>query len=178
MNCIHVASLLGRVFLISSFHTAKEWRGITEIDEVSDYDAVRDVLEYEEAGLSLFSKSKENSYLLYYSMSSKVEVFQIKNSIILCEGLYFNKSWDYSLPMNVVIDETNLFKIEVSGKYIVIVDAAEDLSVLTVPSIDNNELHSFCSVPVDDGIYEASKVSVEIAVNNETIILQGVMLVG
>src|SRR5690349_5370289 len=117
----HIGSLLGRVFLISSKNAIKEWGGSDEENnDLSDYDLIAENISVEEAGLDSFLKEFDVKYLTFFAMSSKIEIFKAEQGIVLCEGLYFNGSWDYSKQLVIKDIEETLHEIAIDDQYMII----------------------------------------------------------
>src|ERR1043165_9440541 len=95
----HIATLPGRVFLITTKKAIKEWGGVDDEEGQSDYDSIIEHVEAVEAGLDSFSKDPGLEYLTLFSMSSKIEIFKSAQGLVICEGLLFNETWDFSKPI-------------------------------------------------------------------------------
>ncbi len=174
--------MLGRVFLISSKKAIGEWGGSDEENnDLSDYDLIAENISVEEAGLDSFLKEFDLKYLTFFAMSSKIEIFKAQQGIIVCEGLYFNESWDYSKqPVIKDIEETS-HEITIDEQYMIIVDAAVngknlELNEHGIINILNNDRNSFCVIDLENGVYKVKKIQVKVEVGNEYIEIKGVKL--
>ncbi|RAJ92701.1 hypothetical protein LX87_05032 [Larkinella arboricola] len=177
----YLGSLLGRQFLILPVENISQWNGCQEsIEGISDYDQLGELPDYSEARVASFIKSKDLQYGLFWSMSTKVEVFKKEDAVILIEGLYFNQSWDYSQSMKLsLLDHTELtFSLE-NGK-LVILDATEDGKSIDssqpagVFSSRSDGVNSYAIVSLVNGTYQVKRVEVAVSISNETILLEGI----
>ena len=172
----YVGTLIGRVFLITTKRAIKAWGGVEDEHEdgQSDYDSIVDHVEAEEAGLDSFSKNADLEYLTFFSMSSKIEIFKSSKGIIICEGLLFNESWDYSKQLIVTDLEETSKRIVVDEKDIVIVDAAINGESL---SFENNKDNSeYCAIQLENGVYEVKKIQVTVEIDNNPLERMGIEL--
>lgn len=180
----HIGSLLGRVFLISQYSCIKQWGGSKEnINGSCDYDSLENFISYTEGDLTLFNrdtKGLNSLFYIFFSLSSKVEVFKINNGFVLCDGLYFNESWNYSIPIEFEkIEDTN-FKIEVIDTSLIIADAViqgSDIIEKTMEGAYNIASHNFNSYSVirlDNGTYTAKRINAHLAVDTQKVILKGI----
>jgi hypothetical protein len=178
----HIGSLLGRVFLVSSKKAIKEWGGYDEENNgQSDYDSITDNISFEEAGVDSFLKEFELKYLTFFTMSSKVEIFKVQQGVIVCEGLYFNESWDYSKQLVVKVIEETSHEIAIDDQSIIIVDAAvngRDLELKQhgIINVLNNSHNSFCVIDLENAVYRVKKIQVKIEVDKECIERMGIEL--
>ena len=75
IQTLHIGTLPGRVFLITTKKAIKEWGGVDEEGQ-SDYDSITDHVNAEEAGLDSFSRGPGLEYLTFFGMISKIEIFK------------------------------------------------------------------------------------------------------
>jgi hypothetical protein len=178
----HIGSLLGRVFLVSSRKAIKEWGGTDdENDDQSDYDSIADNISFEEAGLDSFLKEPDLKYLTLFTMSTKIEIFKGQQGVILCEGLYFNGSWDYTKQLVIKDVEETIHEIAIDDQCIIIVDAAVDgkhleLKPHGIINVLNNDHNSFCEIDLENGVYKVKKIQVKVEVDDGYIETMGVEL--
>lgn len=165
----HISTLIGRVFLITTKKAIKEWGGADDEEGQSDYDSITDHINAEEAGLDSFSKGPGLEYLTLFSMSSKIEIFKSSKGIVLCEGLFFNESWDYSKPIIVEELEETLKRINIDEERLVVIDAA-------VNGTNYPENSEPCNIPLENGDYKISKIKVRIEIDNNYLELMGIEL--
>jgi len=177
----YLGSLLGRVFLISKTENLNEWNGNEEnLNGESDYDLISNFISYEEGDLSIFNKSINLSLLIYFSMSSKVEIFSKTNSLILCDGLYFNNSLNNLRQIKLKLIEELEFKTRIENNELVIFDAAiEGKRVLEntnegVFKIINDDFNSGSLINLTNGIYSTKRIEVNIIFDNQEVSLKGI----
>lgn len=172
----YVGTLIGRVFLITNKKAIKEWGGVEDEHEngQSDYDSIIDHVEAEEAGLDSFSKGTDLVYLTFFSMSTKIEIFKSSKGIVLCEGLFFNESWDYTKRIIVEDLEETSKRIDVDEQLIVIIDAAVDGRNLSLESNEDNG--EYCAVRLENGVYKITKIQVRIEIDNNHLERMGIEL--
>jgi hypothetical protein len=170
----YVGALIGRVFLITTKKAIEEWGGIEDEDGQSDYDSIIDHVEAEEAGLDFFSKRTDLVYLTFFSMSSKIEIFKSSKGIVLCEGLFFNESWDYTKQIIVEDLEETSKRIDVDEQLMVIIDAAVDGRNLSLESSENSG--EYCAVQLENGVYKVIKIQVRIEIGNNYLERMGIEL--
>jgi len=176
----HVGTLLGRIFLIASPVDLAQWNGCIEnVSSKSDYDLLEDHISYEEGDLSNFVKS-DNVYYIFFSMASKIEIFKNENGFILCDGLYFNKSWDYSSPLDFKsIDELD-FKIKITDSSIFIFDAAYESRKISQNKtegshgIGKNNFNSYAYLRLVNGLYSVKRVETGVVFDNQKTTLKGI----
>lgn len=172
----HICSLVGRVFLISTTNSTKNWQGdYSSTNEITDYELLENYLIFEEGELAEFKKNKDDNYYTYFAMSNKIELFSINNGFILCDGLYFNNSWDYSDKILFSPISKSSKEIIVEGGSLNIFDAALNgnsvLESISSKEIENDKI----SIPLVDGNYEITKVETILNQNNEEVLLRGFM---
>src|SRR4051812_21023139 len=93
----YLGALLGRVFVVASPKDINQWNGAIENETgESDYDLLDDHITYEPAGLTSFSKDSNSFFLIFFSMSTKIEIFKTGDGLIILEGLYLNQPLDFS----------------------------------------------------------------------------------
>ena len=170
----YVGTLIGRVFLITTKKAFKEWGGIEDEDGQSDYDSIIDHVEAEEAGLDFLSKGTDLGYLTFFSMSSKIEIFKSSKGIVMCEGLFFNDSWDYTKQIIVEDVEDTSKRIDVDEQHMVISDAAVDGRNLSLESSEDNG--EYCAVQLENGVYKVTKIQVRNEIDNNYLERMGIEL--
>jgi hypothetical protein len=170
----HLTSLLGRVFLLASQSATSKWNGLKENNGKNDYDLLDDYISYEEGDLTSFLKSNQFMYYIYFCMSNRLELFEIENGFIICDGLYFNKPLDYSNGLH--FGDTEIFnfqlKIEAGGLYVY--DAALDGESVIVENQERRNDRVLLNLK--EGIYSICKVEAKISVEAEEVVLKGIRL--
>ncbi|MCB9235038.1 MAG: hypothetical protein H6581_25515 [Bacteroidia bacterium] len=157
---IHICSLIGRIFLISGHSDARKWKGDKEsMSGMTDYDLIEDFINYDDAGVSEYDHVAIGKYWIFFSMSTKVEVFKMESTVIISEGLYFNQEWAYEKEIASQIVEEYPFLIEISDKKLAVFDAALDSSQLPLEIIHDA---SFCILSLPNGLYGARRVCLNI----------------
>ena len=178
----HIGSLLGRVFLVSSIRAIKEWGGSDEMNNgLSDYDLIAENISFDEAGLDSYLKEFDLKYLTFFVMSSKVEIFKVQQGIILCEGLYYNESWDYSKQLVIKDIEDTLHEISIDDQGIIVIDAAVngrnlELKQYGLSNDFNYDRYSFCLIDLENGVYKVKKIKIMIEIGNGYTEIMGVEL--
>lgn len=173
----HLCSLLGRIFIISSPFATKNWGGDAEVsNNETDYESLDNFISYEEGDLTSIMKTPESVFFIYFCMSSKVEVFSIANGFIICDGLYFNESWDYTKELNFnTISEIDL-DFNVVGGAVYIYDATLDGESVLLSSSISKEWSDRFRIDMIDGFYSVSRVETSVLVNGQEVLLKGVMI--
>jgi len=165
----HISSLIGRVFLIASFEATNNWNGNNDNGEENDYELLEDNINYE-GEISLIKKQNLN-YYIFHSMSSKIEIFKKENSFLIFEGLYINKSFNYTNDIKINILYKLNINFEVEKNLIYIFDSA-----LNGKQVIKNEWKDKSTIKIEDGIYNIYSIEGVFFVENEEIILNGVMI--
>ena len=170
----HITSLLGRVFLISTVKAFINWDGTIEKDEISsDYDLMIESINYDNARTSVYKKNPENKYLIFFTMSSKIEIFKTTNGFIVCEGLYFNESPDFKTPTKVEIKAVTDISIETNNERVIIFDST--LSSEEVECSDGRKYsNSYTSLKLLNKEYIVSKVEIIVEFKNQLVKLAGI----
>lgn len=178
----HIGSLLGRVFLITTPQSLSHWKGNSENENGEiDYDLLENHINYNEGNVSMFNKD-DFLFLIFFSMSTKIEIFKTPEGLLWCDILYFNQSWDYSQKLKIHrLDDTGA-AIEINDNKIVIYDATlegeqiknNSEGVYSVFDLPNNYDYSW--VDLENGLYKLRKISIEINVDDELISLNGILL--
>jgi hypothetical protein len=170
----HIGTLLGRLFLITNKKAIKEWGGVDGEEGQSDYDSIIDNVNAEEAGLASFSKASGLEYLTFICMSSKIEIFKSTQGIVICEGLFFNESWDYTKPITIEDIEETSNRITIDEELMVIIDAAVNGGDLSLASDENT--NEYCAIQLENGDYEVSKILLKIEIDNSFMDRMGIKL--
>ena len=80
MGLKHIGSLTGRLFLITQPEEFARWNGSKEIEYgQSDYELLDNFISCDEGDLTSFSKSPGITSYLFYSISTKIELFVKEN---------------------------------------------------------------------------------------------------
>jgi hypothetical protein len=177
----HIGSLLGRVFLLSQYNDVSSWSGCKENEHGdTDYDSLDDFITYEEGDISVFPKPNSAYFYVFFAMSSKIEVFKTNTGFIICDGLYFNKSWHYSEPITFeLVEETknliHLFK----APFIIFDSVLEGLCTLEntkegAYNVRNNYFNSYITIELEIGDYQINKVQTYIAYDEKKILIKGI----
>ncbi len=169
----HLNSLVGRTFLLAEPSAVQMWNGVNEKSNSEvDYDLLEDYISYDEGDLTSFTNSEGLTYYVYFSMSSKIEIFSIENGFIICDGLYFNES--LSNPDELIFEETSTidFTINIDQQMIYLFDATEDKQ-----SVILSEENSSLSFSLENGTYSTYKVETNLMIDGENVILKGIQVV-
>lgn len=173
----HIGSLLGRVFLLASKHSTENWNGnIPSDNDQTDYESLSNFLSYEEGDLTLMQKSSDYYYHVYFSMSSKVEIFEIESGFIIIDGLYFNMSWDYNKPLSIITKSKINLEFEVTCEIIFIYDAALQGKSVLSDKENKREWQDQLSIKLSNGKYSVLRVEIGIFVEGEDEVLKGIMI--
>ncbi|HMS68265.1 MAG TPA: hypothetical protein PKD18_09000 [Saprospiraceae bacterium] len=177
-NTYHLCSLVGSTFIVASSHSTKEWSGdLSLANGTSDYESLENWISYEEGDLTQMEKSDNLKYYVYFSNSSKIELFAMERGFVICDGLYFNKSWDYSRQLYFNILSEIEIEFSISGNTLYVFD-----SVLVGESVINTHSNfakfvDNCSIDLNDGIYKVYRVETLVSVENQKVLLKGVMVI-
>lgn len=176
----HIGSLIGRLFLTTQPNEFEIWGGSNENEEnQSDYDLLDGLISYNDGDLTSFSKSPGIISSLYFSMSTKIELFVKQEGFVICDGLFFNQSWNYSDPVSIVAIEKKNFNIEVIERCLIISDAAfkgNKISAIKENGIysSSNTNDSFGFIDLENGIYDVHRIELSVLINAENVKLPGV----
>jgi hypothetical protein len=151
-------SLIGRFFVVSSYDNFMNWESISD----DNYDLIENNLSFNDGDLTSFVSEKGFEYYLFFSMSSKIEVFIKNDNIYIMNGLFYNDSWDYSKSFE---------KIEILQDIDVKVEMDNTLCIFNPYNKEDSYL-----IQVKKGIYSAHKTIFSIQIDNEIIQLYGVTL--
>lgn len=158
----YVGYLIGRVFLIGEPNHILKWKGYTENEEgVSDYDLLADRVEFDNAGVKLF-RSNGFDFVVFFSMSSKMEIFKYDGGFILCEGLYFNASLNLSNGFDIQKKDTTSISIDLTDGNVIISDATIEGRLINstlngVFSVYQDNLNSYSFLSIEEGRYSVQK---------------------
>lgn len=179
MRLEHVGSMVGRIFLLSSLDAFKKWNGVSENEfgEI-DYDLLGNSINEEEAGLGLYSSKQGVNYYVLFSMSSKIEIFTKGKSVILCDGLYFNESFDYA--QNVALSKLqSLPYLFEATEPIAIFDATVDAASLNIDltskrGLMKSDMEDLAILDLARGTYHFQQIDLNIQYNKESLTLRGI----
>jgi hypothetical protein len=107
-------------------------------------------------------------------MSSKIEIFKSTQGIVICEGLFFNESWDYTKPITIEDIEETSNRITIDEELMVIIDAAVNGGDLSLASDENT--NEYCAIQLENGDYEVSKILLKIEIDNSFMDRMGIKL--
>jgi hypothetical protein len=173
----HLCSLLGRTFIIASPFATKNWGGDAKVnDNETDYESLDNFISYEEGNLTSMKKTPESIFYIYYSMSSKVEVFSIANGFIICDGLYFNESWDYSNELHFKTKTKIDLDFNAVGGAVYVYDAALVGESVLLSSKTSKEWTDRKLIDISDGLYSINRVETSVLIHGQEVLLQGIML--
>ncbi|WP_026997624.1 hypothetical protein [Flectobacillus major] len=181
-NIKHIGTLNGRIFLVSGVKAFKQWRGIRENENSeTNYDLLDDFISYEEGDLTLFKKSLTEVFSVFFSMSSKIEIFKKDNRLIIFDGLYFNESWDdYIIKNQIEVIGEISFEINFNDEVIVIFDATLDGNKVFstnkegVWSSFDEPFNSYATVTLPQESYKAKRIKTIIYHNKQEVIIYGI----
>jgi hypothetical protein len=172
-NIQHIGSLIGRIFLIAQPFATKEWGGSQEkSDGETDYDLLDGFISYEEGDLTLFEKSVDVNYFIFFSMSTKIEVFKKENGFVLCDGLYFNKSWNFSNEIVFKVVEEMKFQMNITDKAVTVFDAAIEGDKVLLN--EGKSTNSSVFIDLSNGVYKIKKVETSIMLDEQEVLLKGI----
>ncbi len=173
----HICSLIGRTFIISSPMSAKQWEGDSQVNNTkTDYELLDNFISYDEGDLTSFNKTSESIFYVYNNFSSKIEIFSIENGFIICDGLYFNRSWDYHQEINFRIIRIIDLEFKVEGGKIFIYDAVLEGESVLLSGMDCNKWSDRTLLHIVDGLYTACSIEINIIVDEQEVLLKGVMI--
>ncbi|SHG66060.1 hypothetical protein [Flagellimonas flava] len=181
----YLGALNGRIFLISDSNSLRLWGGCHSNTEYgSDYDSLQGSLSFSNDKLDLHPKDENLIYHIYFSPSGRVELFESKTGFVLCEGLYYNESINFSelefqptKNLDILINnhEGGLYVYDATfqGKEIL----EENKGSKGVFTVNQNSFNSYCNLKLTKGKYIARSVQSNIEIENEQIVLNGIELV-
>jgi hypothetical protein len=173
----HLCSLLGRTFIIASPFATKNWEGdVKENDNETDYELLDNFISFEEGDLTSMKKSLESIFYIYFSMSSKVEVFSIENGFVICDGLYFNESWDYSNELFFKTTTNIDLYFNVVGQAVYVYDAVLSGESVLLSSTSSKEWTDRTFIHLVDGIYSVSRVETSVLIDGQEVLLKGILV--
>lgn len=173
----HLCSLLGRTFIIASPFATKNWGGDAKInDNDTDYESLDNFISYEEGDLTSMLKKPEAVFYIYFSMSSKVEVFSIANGFVICDGLYFNEAWDYSKELHFKTITKIDLDFNVEGGAVYVYDAALTGESVLLSNATIKEWSDRTFINLIDGFYSVSRVETSVLIDGQEVLLKGVMV--
>lgn len=182
-NLNYIGYLIGRIFLIADKHDLTGWNGNKEIaHEESDYEKIGAFVVYEDAGFSEFKRENGQTYLLFFSMSTKVEIFRTENGVVICEGFYLNKSFEMDDEIRIVYEEFLPQNIRLTGNSFVISDAAIDSDLMSlslkegIHKLKNDIVNSYAIITRRNAWYSTRKVTIKVKGNSEEIELKGIAI--
>lgn len=176
----YMGSLVGRVFLISQQSNIVNWHGTKEKPNGgSDYFDLEDYIIFEENNISQFVKSTGEMYYIYFSMSSKIEIFVKEKGLIILEGLYFNENLGDFFQKSIEYIGNVDFKINFENEYILVFDASLNGDEIIpgnegIFNLNNNKFNSYAVLSVPKGIYNVKKVILKLSNKLQDIELKGI----
>jgi hypothetical protein len=180
--------LIGRIFFISPLKNAIKWHGCTEDSNgLSDYNLFEEdedlLADYEEGDIKIFKKVSENlDFPLFFTFSQRIELFKKTDSVILCEGLFFNESLEKIDDITINLIEKTALTLLIENDKLVIFEATNDGNDIVDNmenakyKLDNEDSNSYALFHLKNGAYSIKKVSVDFIIEGEDISLLGVEL--
>ncbi len=173
----HLSSLLGRIFIIALADDLKNWNGNSiAIEDQTDYESLGDFISYEEGDLTLMIKKPDSKFYIYFSFSSKVEVFKTENGFVICDGLYFNMSWDYSNQLFFESISKIDLDFEVISETVCVYDATLEGKSVFLDEKGSEEWQDRLILNLSNGIYSVYKVETNVLIDGQEIPLKGILL--
>lgn len=173
----HLSSLLGRIFIIALADDLRNWNGNSiAIEDQTDYESLGDFISFEEGDLTSMKKKPDSSFYIYFSFSSKVEVFKTENGFVICDGLFFNKSWDYSEELFFNTLSKIDLDFEVFSETVYVFDATLEGKLVLLGEKGSGEWQDRLILNLSSGIYSIYKVESNILIDGQEIPLKGIML--
>ena len=175
-NKTHLGSLIGRVFLISSSTSTENWNGQNDdISQPSDYESLENFVSFNEGDLTSYIKSKNSIFYIYFAISNKVELFTIENGIIICDGLFFNKSWDYNKELEFRLTKQINLNFDVKEEKFYLFDAGLS-SDFIFNNLENEINKSIIPIKLHLGKYKVYQVETTLLIEDQEVIVKGVQI--
>ncbi|MFP2996911.1 hypothetical protein ABN763_13425 [Spongiivirga sp. MCCC 1A20706] len=182
-NYLYIGENIGRIFALFSENHVSNWKGYSEDEnQDSDYNDLIEIINFDETDLTHY-KNRNSDYYIFFSMSTKIEIFKNLNSLLILDGFFFNQKLktENILEINEVKKLDHKIKIERSRT--IIMDAAcsgKDINISDKKSgvygMEKTKVNYYAIVELEPGLYDSKVVDVSVKVENGIDVLSGIKI--
>ena len=165
-------SLIGRIFIVSDPASIDQWSGSIDGSFEDDFEALGPYVVYEDAGVTTFKKFTGATFVVFFTMSTKIEIFETANGLIITEGLYADQAISNPEKITFKIIDVTDYNIQVMGNQLTILNAAA--AGADVQNDPENVYGFYSKVYLENSIYTIKKVDARVMANGEVVLLRGI----
>ena len=118
VNVNYIGSITGRILLLSNLDICDDWSGYDDGIPNCDYDLIEGYVNYEQGEFSIHSKKENNEFIIIFSWSSQLDIFNTETGFIIVDGLNPSNFQQQNLSISLMKETKYHFKLEES-KFII-----------------------------------------------------------